>query len=172
MAGLPPLVHFTMTTDRRLRATTDLIGFRDAERPSGIPRHRLIDAFLRGAIPRIYVDGRMKVTLSGSTMEGTYGCEQPRSDSEQSKIPTTRVRTVLLGTVAVDRIWADYAFTAAGSQILILRIPRGEEISQRAPNMRTARATCPRTQSRRRASSLEEQESVSVTIKVAIDLPP
>jgi hypothetical protein len=55
-------------------------------------------------------------------MEGTYGCEQPRSDSEQSKIPTTRVRTVLLGTVAVDRIWADYAFTAAGSQILILRV--------------------------------------------------
>ena len=31
---------------------------------SGIPRHRLIDAFLRGAIPRIYVDGRMKVALA------------------------------------------------------------------------------------------------------------
>jgi hypothetical protein len=53
-----------MTTARRLRATTDLIGFRDAERLSGIPRHRLIDAFDRGAIPRVYLDGRMKVTLA------------------------------------------------------------------------------------------------------------
>ena len=40
-----------MTIDRRLRATTDLLGLRDAERLSGIPRHRLIDAFRRGAIP-------------------------------------------------------------------------------------------------------------------------
>jgi hypothetical protein len=53
-----------MTTERRLRATTDLIGFRDAERLSGIPRHRLIDAFVRGAIPRTYIDGRMKVRLA------------------------------------------------------------------------------------------------------------
>jgi hypothetical protein len=52
-----------MTTDRRLRATSDLIGFRDAERLSGIPRHRLIDAFVRGTIPQRYIDGRMKVTL-------------------------------------------------------------------------------------------------------------
>jgi hypothetical protein len=52
-----------MTTDRRLRATSDLIGFRDAERLSGIPRHRIIDAFVRGAIPQTYVDGKMKVAL-------------------------------------------------------------------------------------------------------------
>lgn len=53
-----------MTTDRRLRATSDLIGFRDAERLSGIPRHRIIDAFRRGDIPRVYVEGRMKVRLA------------------------------------------------------------------------------------------------------------
>ena len=53
-----------MTIGPRLRATSDLIGFRDAERLSGIPRHRIIDAFLRGAIPRVYVEGRMKVTLA------------------------------------------------------------------------------------------------------------
>ena len=53
-----------MTTQRRLRATSDLIGLRDAERLSGIPRHRLIDAFVRGVIPRVYVDGRMKVCLA------------------------------------------------------------------------------------------------------------
>jgi hypothetical protein len=53
-----------MTIDRRLRATSDLIGFRDAERLSGIPRRRIIDAFRRGAIPQMYVDGRMKVTLA------------------------------------------------------------------------------------------------------------
>jgi hypothetical protein len=52
-----------MTTDRRLRATSDLIGFRDAEKLSGVPRHRLIDAFNRGVIPQTYVDGRMKVAL-------------------------------------------------------------------------------------------------------------
>ena len=52
-----------MTTDRRLRATSDLIGLRDAERHR-IPRHRLIDAFLRGSIPRVYVEGRMKVALA------------------------------------------------------------------------------------------------------------
>lgn len=50
--------------NRRLRATTDLLGLRDAERLSGIPRHRLIDAFRRGAVPRVYVEGRMKVTLA------------------------------------------------------------------------------------------------------------
>jgi hypothetical protein len=50
--------------NRRLRATTDLLGLRDAERLSRIPRHRLIDAFVRGVIPRAYVDGRMKVTLA------------------------------------------------------------------------------------------------------------
>ena len=53
-----------MTSDRRLRATTDLLGLRDAEQLSGIPRHRLIDAFVRGAVPRVYVDGRMKVALA------------------------------------------------------------------------------------------------------------
>jgi hypothetical protein len=52
-----------MTTERRLRATSDLIGFRDAERLSGIPRRRIIDAFVRGAIPQTYVEGRMKVSL-------------------------------------------------------------------------------------------------------------
>jgi hypothetical protein len=56
-------LEYLKMTAQRLTWATDMISLHDAARITGIHRATIVAGFRSGALPRTYVNGKMKVSL-------------------------------------------------------------------------------------------------------------